>query len=210
MLKHVTFTSSQKYSSVLSGPLAFLAKCLSPNPLPLQDTSPHLSHRAILQVSNPMEAKCLGLQAKYSVQPYIITQFEWFQAPSSLVKKKKKCSSQDFPGGPEVKNCLAIQGTWVQALVMGMKIPHASEQLSQCTESPPNGIVGAISFYPEPRAPFISKVQAFCMLSSGTLHPLICSRNSSRSPFLSGPELLPLWTLAGKMVEEPSLNSFSF
>ena len=133
-----------------------------------------------------------------------------FPGPFLSVKKKKKCSSQDFPGGPEVKNCLAIQGTWVQALVMGMKIPHASEQLSQCTESPPNGIVGAISFYPEPRAPFISKVQAFCMLSSGTLHPLICSRNSSRSPFLSGPELLPLWTLAGKMVEEPSLNSFSF
>ena len=210
MLKHVTFTSSQKYSSVLTGPLAFLAKCLSPNPLPLQDTSPYLSHRAILQVSSPMEAKCLGLQAKYSGQPYIITQFEWFQAPSSLWKKKKKKLFSGLPSLPSGKELPCNTGDLGSSPSQGMKIPHASEQLSQCTESPPNGIVDAISFYPEPRAPFISKVQAFYMLSSGTLHPLICSRNSSRSPFLSGPELLPLWTLAGKMVEEPSLNSFSF
>lgn len=47
--------------------------------------------------------------------------------------------------------------------------------------------------YPsEPRAPSTSKAQGFCVLSSGTLHPLICSRTSSRSPFLSGPELLTL------------------
>ena len=126
-----------------------------------------------------------------------------------MEKKKKKLFS-GLPSWPSGKELPCNTGDLGSSPSQGMKIPHASEQLSQCTESPPNGIVDAISFYPEPRAPFISKVQAFYMLSSGTLHPLICSRNSSRSPFLSGPELLPLWTLAGKMVEEPSLNSFSF
>ena len=43
--------------------------------------------------------------------------------------------SPGFPGGPVIKNLLAVQGTWVQALS-----PHVSGQLSPCATTTEAGV----------------------------------------------------------------------
>ena len=43
--------------------------------------------------------------------------------------------SPGFPGGPVIKNLLAVQGTWVRAL-----ITRVSGQLSQCATTTEAGV----------------------------------------------------------------------